>query len=119
MLDKILGLIAEEIPKLRQQNQPKSLYRPTNTSITANWSYTVPHKGMLYLAFVSIQRSYVSIKWNDAEIGDFAIPTGSAAGATVIPVAVKEGDIIRVTGLNSNCYLSSRTALISWGGGTA
>lgn len=117
MLNSILSWIAEEIKKLRLSNQPTRLERPLLSNYTQlNWKYVAPKSGMLYLAFVSIQRSYVGIRWNNADIGDFAMPTGSSAGATVIPVVVKKGDEISIYGLNENCYLSHRSCLLVWGG---
>lgn len=116
MLDRILSWIAEEIAELRKQNQPTTLYRPVSADVKTTWTYTATHTGMLYLAFNSFQRTYIGVEWNNAAIGDFAIPTGSSDSAFVIPIAVKKGDTIKVNNLNANCYLSTRTALIAWGG---
>jgi len=109
-------LLTKIIQKLKTVNEPTTLQvRPFQSNRTSNWSWQVTHTGILYLNFISSVRSYCSITWNGANIGDVVFHTESNNHATIVTIMVKKGDTIAVTGLTSNCYLSYRSALITWG----
>ena len=76
----------------------------------------MPHTGTLYLGFVGTTRAYCTINWNGAIIGSVAMANSSIALTQTTTVYVKKDDVIRVTGLSDDCYLSSGlTALIAMG----
>ena len=104
------------LAKLLHITEPTTLYRPLSANRTTPWTYTAPYNGMLYLAVASSTRAYCGITWNGNEIGDFCLPTMSPAGAMTIPVLCKKGDVIGVTNLTANCFLSTRTCFIRMGG---
>ncbi|MBR2555743.1 MAG: hypothetical protein IKE94_12850 [Aeriscardovia sp.] len=115
MLD-VKKLLAKITQKLKTVNEPTTLQvRPFSVNRTSDWSWQVTHTGILYLNFISGQRSYCTILWNGANIGDVVFHTESNIHAIVVPVMVKVGDTVAVNGLTNNCYLSYRSALITWG----
>lgn len=100
--DKIIG------------RKPTTLLRPISENQTTEWTYTAPNDGTLYLVFVGTVRSYCSVLWNNAYIGAVAFADNSAPLANTITVNVKKNDIIKVVGLNTNCYLiSTQTAFVA------
>lgn len=102
--DKIIG------------RKPTTLSRPISGNQTTDWTYTALHDGTLYLVFVGTIRSYCSVLWNDAYIAAVAFADNSTPLANTITVNVKKNDIIKVIGLNANCYLiSTQTAFIANG----
>ena len=96
--------------------KPTTLQRPLSEDQKTAWSYTAPHTGLLYLGFVGTTRAYCAISWNHAYIGSVAMAQSSIALTQTTTVYVKKGDVIEVSGLSADCYLSSGlTALVAMG----
>lgn len=112
---KIKALLAKILQALTGAGKPQTMYRPLSSNQTSNWTYTAPYNGVLYLNFVSSQRSYVSIDWNGARMPHVAITTTSPNALLPYTMLLKKGDKVQIDGLNSNCYLSATTtSFVAW-----
>ena len=110
--------IAKVTERIKLSPKTAAYIRPLAEDQKSNWTYTVPHSGVLYLWVISISRTYCYITLNGVNIGDFALPTTNPNTTIPIPIIVGKGDVLGVNNLSSSCYLgAARTTLIPWGGG--
>lgn len=114
---KIKETLAKVVQALTEVQKPLTMYRPLSADRKSDWVWTAPHTGVLYLSFVSISRTYISVEWNDARLPHVALSTASPSPNVLMPytILVKKGDKVAVYGLNNDCYLhSALTAFVAY-----
>lgn len=104
------------LQSLTEVQKPMTLSRPLSGNQQSDWTYTAPADGILYLAFASSARTYISVIWNGQNLPDLAIvqPANTLVSVTGYPVFVKKGDVINVNSLSGKCFLTNRTAFVAY-----
>ena len=104
------------LQSLTEVQKPMTLSRPLSGNQQSNWTYTAPADGILYLAFASTARTYVSVIWNNDNLPDIAIvqPANTLTSVTSYPILMKKGDTVRVNALSEKCFLTNRTAFVAY-----
>lgn len=88
--------------------EPKYVDRPLSADQTSNWEWIAPYNGTLYLVFITYERSYATVHYNDsAIIATVAVPGASSPTVVTVPITVKKGDKINVNNLGTECFLSN------------
>lgn len=104
------------LQSLTEVQKPMTLSRPLSENQKRNWTYTAPADGILYLAFASSERTYISVIWNDVNLPDIAIvqPANTLVSTTSYSILMKKGDTVQVNNLSENCFLTNRTAFVAY-----